>query len=323
MSVFLYAVVQEGGVKNQGEFLSEYSVFFLFFATYYAFNYLINDYFDKEADRKAGKPKVIQSVPDRVTLLALSALFLLGTVSLWIREEYAPKMIAVSLLVYLLGISYSVKGLRMKERGLWGLTVSAFAQRNSPVLLASVMKNMDLLSFWLWMTISFANGLRYILIHQLLDRENDRKAGLHTFVSDKRAGISAAVLTCFFLEILSLLLLFWRVLSVPLTWVLIASYLSLCVLNADFLTHVTKQSWLYSFGNVPLEDFYNLFLPLILTAALSCASDMYGLLLVTVIYLFPTMRRKLGMPFMDVRIRLQKAVTRFQDGKEREKMRKF
>lgn len=301
MAIFLHGSLQGGAGWTNREFALTCLVFFLYFLTYFAFHYLINDFFDREADRLAGKKKVILSVPGPVVAASLAALFLAGNLPLWCLAGFRPQVIGVSLAAYLLGVSYSVKGLRMKERGIWGLIVSSFAQRNSPVLLLAVLMPLDSRVFWCWMVISFVNGLRYILIHQYIDRENDRKANIHTFVGDHMKSIGAAIWAALLTELAALAVLFSDLRTQPLLWLFLAAYLVLFFLNRNFVEEVLHQSFFYSFVNVPLEDLYNVYLPLILAVCCVRERGLYLLGAAVVLYLWIPLKKKWGMPVMAVR----------------------
>lgn len=55
----------------------KFFLYFIYLATFLSFSYLINDFSDMEADKKAGKKKVIFDVDKRVTTFVL---ILLGSV---------------------------------------------------------------------------------------------------------------------------------------------------------------------------------------------------------------------------------------------------
>lgn len=296
MAVCLYAMVFEPQTIRKQNMIMWYAAYFVFCVTYFAVNYLINDYSDIEEDRNAGKRKVIQSVDPRMTLFLLIVLPIGSVFELFAASNYSIFTFAMSVGVYLLGISYSVKGIRMKERGIWGLIFSSFAQRNTPVLITFSFLNMRLDHFTCWMLLCFVNGLRYILIHQYQDMENDEKVGIHTYVLDRNVSIKKGIFTFIIIELLALIWLFadeWEV-------ILIAGivYLGICFLNWRFTEKVLHVSYFYSYACVPMEDLYNVFIPLMLSVVYVVNSGYYLLLVVSILYLIVPFCKKIYMPAM-------------------------
>lgn len=130
----LYALLFEKQRVQMNYYFGWYGAYILFCIIYFSFNYLINDYSDIEEDQAAGKQKVIMRVNKKVTLGVLIILPIVGIIVLYVASERELSVLIMGIVVYFLGISYSIKGIRMKERGIWGLIFSSFAQRNTPVL---------------------------------------------------------------------------------------------------------------------------------------------------------------------------------------------
>lgn len=298
MAIGLYAFLYESQTLEKRNLIMWYVAYFVFCVIYFAFNYLFNDYSDMEADLKAEKKKVIQNVNRRYTLMVLSVLPVIGTLELFIATGYNLATLIVSIVVYFLGMSYSAKGIRMKEKGIWGLVVSAFAQRNTPVLIIFSFLSMRLDHFICWMLISFVNGIRYILIHQYIDRENDKKTGIHTFVSDRNISIKKGIWCSLVLETVSVIWLFlveWNMMVV--VGIL---YIGICILNWKFTENVLKESYFYSYACVPLEDLYNVFIPLLLTCGYALESGYYLLIPLSALYLAVPFCKKIYMPMMSL-----------------------
>lgn len=272
-----------------------YGAYFLFFFAYFAFNYLFNDFCDMESDQKAGKVKVVQKVRRPVVLAALGALAAVGTIPLWIVMRFRVSCVVMSVAVYLLGMSYTAPGIRLKEKGVWGVIVSSFAQRNSPILMLAVIVGMKPSVFVLWMVLVFVNGLRYILIHQYIDRENDSISGTHTFVRDQSLSIRNAVRISLVIECGCCLWLFRSELTRPGFWGIVLCYLGICFLNRIFAEKIVHQSYLYSFACVPLEDLFNLYIPFLLTLSVSRQQGLWMLSVLTALYLAVPFIRRMGM----------------------------
>lgn len=291
MAAYLYLCCYESAAYSP----AVYGAYFLFFVAYFAFNYLFNDFCDMESDKKAGKIKPVHSVGRPYVCGALTALALAGTFPLWALTGMKFSCVAMSILVYALGMSYSSRWTRLKEKGIWGVIVSSFAQRNSPVLMLLTVADMSAGTFFCWMVLVFVNGLRYILIHQYLDRENDSAAGTHTFVSDRNISIRKAVITALVIESICCLWLFRTEMSRGLFWVLVLCYLGLCVLNRIFAEKIARQSFFYSFVCVPYEDLFNLYIPFLLTLKLALGQQTWLLPVLTTLYLAAPFVRRMGM----------------------------
>lgn len=296
MTVCLYALVFEQQTIEKQNMIIFYAAYFIFCVIYFAVNYLINDYSDIEEDIKAGKKKVIQSVDRRITRLLLIVLPIAAVFELFAATNYSIATLVMSIVVYLLGISYSVKGIRMKERGIWGLIFSSFAQRNTPVLITFSFLNMRIDHFICWMLVCFVNGLRYILIHQYQDMENDKKVGIHTFVSDRNLSIKKGIFIAIIIELLALFWLFVNEWEEDLIIGII--YAGICFLNWRFTEKVLHVSYFYSYACVPMEDLYNVFIPLILSVVYAVNSGYYLLLAVSILYLVVPFCKKTYMPVM-------------------------
>ncbi len=264
----------------------------LFNSVFLAFGYLINDVADWEVDQKAGKKKIIHQMSKK-TAISITCMTAAAGVVLILAVSHNWITVFTLSIIYFFGASYSAPPFRFKEKGVWGLIVSSAAQRCFPMLLIPVLTdtNPDFY-FWLWFLLSFIVGLRYILVHQYLDAENDRKAGVHTFAESHMNVIAVMIQICFLLELIMLVILMQPLvkLNFAITAVLVV-YALISFIRAKGSKAVFGQCGLYSFDQVPLEDFYNLILPLILICILMVTDLKWGILLIVwlVILLRPTM----------------------------------
>jgi 4-hydroxybenzoate polyprenyltransferase len=148
---------------------------------------VLNDWTDIDEDRSGGKSNRIAGKPRWLPLLLVLVTGVVGwVVALWLR----PGM--TGLVLYfctsLVFILYSVPPFRLKVRGVWGILADAAGAHTLPALFAivTISTAMDIRINPAWLTLatiwSFAYGLRGILWHQISDYENDRRAGVHTFV---------------------------------------------------------------------------------------------------------------------------------------------
>jgi 4-hydroxybenzoate polyprenyltransferase len=155
-----------------------------------AYGYVVNDCFDVESDRRAGKTNQMASWPvwRRVALVA-AILFVGWTPAVVVG--YAPLACILLAVDFLLPTIYSTPPVRLKERGVWGVLSDAAAAHLVPVLfLASVFlappgvvnreTTLLTLAAAFWYSIV---GLRGILNHQIVDREKDVASGVTTMVT--------------------------------------------------------------------------------------------------------------------------------------------
>lgn len=240
-------------------------ILLLFYSIFLSFGYIINDYSDIEVDKKAGKNKVIHRFPHWLALLfvILTALIGFGIILVFKRNI---TILILLLIIYFFGMSYSAKPFRFKEKGVLGLIVSSSAQRCFPLILVFTIQEVP--QPWiiiLWIVLSFIVGLRYILVHQYIDMENDIKSGVQTFALKKEKAVKIMIPIVFSLEIILITILYIP-LCIQQTWIIgfLVFYIVLSTIRWIGSQSVFGQKALYSFKQIPLEDFYNQYTPLIL-----------------------------------------------------------
>jgi 4-hydroxybenzoate polyprenyltransferase len=253
-----------------------------FGCAYLAFGYFINDYFDRDLDRAAGKQKAIQFLSDSTILILLTILGLFGSIiALMVIQN---KIIAVLFVAvaYFLGIYYSKPPIRFKERGVWGLAVASFAQRAVPVLLMFVMfQHYEFDSLFLLLLFALI-GLRWILVHQFIDLKNDQCSGISTFATQsgyKKQTIWLTKWVVFPLELVCLApLLYFTAVHLSIFWFLPILY-GLVVLANWFLWKDHDQPYRFTtFARQPLEDFYYVYWPLGLVLILAFRQPIFWFL---------------------------------------------
>ena len=154
-----------------------------FACLYLAFGYLINDYSDRETDRLAGKLKLIASLPAPAAVVLLCLLGLAGMAIPLFLIGNRVLALGLTAVAYFFAAFYSMPPVRFKERGVWGLVVSAVAQRSLPALIIFAAFDHFGLDSWLLFVLLALIGVRWILVHQLIDLQNDREAGVSTFAA--------------------------------------------------------------------------------------------------------------------------------------------
>lgn len=285
MGVFVYFLY----ICKTNEFLSLIGiiVFFLFVSAFMAISYIANDYSDLEVDKKAGKKKVIAGMKKWQIWLGFVAIFLLGTVPLVFYCQNKVFTIVLIIMIYFLGLAYSTLGIRFKEKGIWGLIECSFAQRCMPLMIIYVMipmDNMRLLLLCGWIVISFLDGLRYIIIHQIVDLENDLKSGVVTFVLQKRKNYRNLLVILCVAEIIGSVIILFPIMRdhIIIFGIIIIAFGILEYGIYKVLNVFAKKDWFCTFDSVPLEAFWNCGMPLMLGICM-CINNIYILIFIIIL----------------------------------------
>ena len=143
-------------------------------AVHCAFGYLVNEWGDREIDHIQGKTNVFRNTKPLSAKLMLTGLLALACISL--APFFHIKIVALLWACWVfLAWTYSLRPIRLKEHGLWGLFASTAAQWTFPVLLAFAV--FDQFGRWdmiaLAVTFSISGGTLEIG-HQRYDRQRDQ-----------------------------------------------------------------------------------------------------------------------------------------------------
>lgn len=155
-----------------------------------AYGHLVNDWFDIESDALSGKPNTLDGIsPGGRT--ALIAIFVISGFGLLLLIPGPSTLVWLLIADYLLPTIYSVPPVRLKNRGALGVLSDVLAAHLIPTLFvvvalgavtgeSSSASTALIVSACAW---SSCLGLRGILIHQAIDRNADRVAGLRTIAT--------------------------------------------------------------------------------------------------------------------------------------------
>ncbi len=153
---------------------------------------LINDLTDREIDQGAGKERWITALPSPAGILV--PVFLLGSgVLALIAAGGGPLVLGAYGASLILGILYSLKPVRFKERGVWGIIAYPLS---AGILHAVVPWTLFRPAFWL-LPLLFAavvgDKLVQILFHQVVDFDSDSAGKIKTFavISGRRRAALA------------------------------------------------------------------------------------------------------------------------------------
>jgi protein O-GlcNAc transferase len=278
-----YAALSQPGPS--GRLQAEMVLLLATLCIYAAFGHLVNDFSDREADRVAGKRNALATLSEQKARVLV---FVAAGTGIVLAPPYwqQPGVIVTLIAAYALAALYSLPPLRLKERGAAGLVAAAAAQRTLPCLVVFSAMN-----FWDWTAVALCvlntlTGVRYIVVHQILDAHDDVRAGTDTFATTHDADFLRAVLRrwVFPLELVSLasaILLMGS--TVPAVWGLALVYAAWLVVRRR-----RQPQWRMSPVSYSLfADLYYGFWPLLLAMVLALNDPaLIGALIFTIVWLF-------------------------------------
>lgn len=235
----------------------------VFFASFFSFGYFLNDHFDKSVDMIACKENVMSHLPNWQQMLALTCALSTSLVAFFPFYQYSSAT-TLLFLSYLSSILYSTPPFRLKEKGLLGIVCASLVQRVLPVLIVFSIFGHFGFDALIFAVFSFLLGLRWILVHQLLDRNKDIQAKVETFVAIRTPERTySLMLFLFALEIASAMALVGTItyhtslllVPLPITYLLYELYLYPLWKRFGF------KRMLCSYDFAPLADFYFFWLP--------------------------------------------------------------
>ncbi|MBW8010810.1 MAG: hypothetical protein FVQ83_06140 [Chloroflexi bacterium] len=262
-----------------------------------AYGHIINDVFDIDEDRRAGKPNIMAD-RNKFERGFLSLTLLLTGFTPWLWIDFGPGAAAVLAANYLLPTIYSIPPVRLKERGVWGIISDASGAHAVPTLFifiamitvtsASIDESFPLVvtaTSW-----AFFVGLRGILLHQLWDRANDMRAGAETLAArlNPLEIRRFAVGVIFPIEMLAFGAVIW-VISPFAPWALytVVLYAIYDLLKYKFILKIPFDPLpISTSAYFPPHGLYVVWIPIVLTASLAAQDPRYLLVLILQVSLF-------------------------------------
>jgi len=215
-----------------------------------AFGYSLNEACDRVQDERAGRA-------NRATALSTTgiAVFLGVTATAAVASSLLWSNGIVVVAGLLLAAAYSAPPVRLKERGALGVVAGAAAQWMLPVLaIADGVTSIPVV------LLSFAVGVRWMLVHQAGDAAADRRAGVRTYgAASTHVG---TVLRCTFAAELALLAFAFATLGTRAVPAIVALLSALAWRRA-----VPLVERLEGFADAPLAVYYFCLLPAFLAFA--------------------------------------------------------
>ncbi len=162
-------------------FVIDFILFIVFATIHSALGYVVNDWGDREIDRLHGKSNAFENLSHVQGLRALAVLLTMAFLS-GLPFVQRPMVLPLWIGWAFFALAYSLKPLRLKERGAWGLGVSSLAQWTLPILLTfAAMRRFghwDMIVFAIANTVS---GATLEVAHQRYDRTRDLSTQTATF----------------------------------------------------------------------------------------------------------------------------------------------
>ena len=239
------------------------------FATYVS---LINDFTDREDDRRAGKPNRLAALSTATGTTLIGASVFLGALLFW-RFADRPTVFVTYLAGWIAYSLYSLPPFRLKARAAFGAAADAIGAHFVPALLALFLAQPSAsdLSQFAWILVvavwSGAYGIRGIIWHQLLDEENDRVSGVNTFVIRHPGAIRPLVRNILFPAEMVALTAMLVMVGAPVTVFALAAYAFFVIAR---LNRFEQQAVIVISGPrsiLVLNEYYEVFLPLALLVA--------------------------------------------------------
>ena len=247
---------------------------------YASFGYVINSLSDRKVDLMAGKPNSLGEISNAGALTIVWAVIAASILTTHLLFADRPALVSLIVFSYATAAFYSLPPIRLKEHGVLGLLASAAAQRTLPVVIVfSAMQVWDVAAIGLC-TLSTLIGLRFIIVHQILDEKADLVAGVRTVatidgVSILERGLKRYI---FPLEILNLVLVL-VLMSTKMPAIGIVSILYICWFATQML--VFKNDERLSIKSYYLfSEFYNFYWPMTLATILFLNNERFWMIFV-------------------------------------------
>ena len=251
----------------------------------------VNELTDRADDAAAGKRNRAADRPRSVAALLVVTVGA-GLTFAWLWSDDTA-LLSCYLAVWLAFALYSIPPFRLKKRGLPGVLCDAAGEQMFPALAAvfiacrgaqSVVGGAWVSSVTVW---ALAFGLRGIVWHQLRDVENDRAAGVRTFVSrHPRAAGGIGAFVFFPLELGAFAAMLWQIGGAwPAAFLLLYSFYAIRSTRRGHMAPVIVAPKPSAF--IILQDFYTDLFPVALLIAASIRDPRDLVVLAVHLLLFP------------------------------------
>lgn len=255
---------------------------------------VINDITDLEEDIASGKSNRVQQIPKQYRWIIPGICVLLGFVFGYFLY---PDILScfLYLLSWIVFSLYSIKPVRLKNRGIWGVLADGCGSHvfTSLLMVASMSYMTNQQIDWVWFSAvgiwALTYGLRGILWHQFSDRENDLKVNLNTYASkinpDEFKNKSKLLI---YTELTALAVMLYKI---DLLIAIIGLMIYLLLIFLRYKINKTQIIIILKSNDQPFQilmaDYYQMLFPLSLLVAASYMDYLNISVLAVHIFLFP------------------------------------
>ena len=165
--------------------------------------FLLNDYYDKKVDLKAGK----SNLAEKANSYFIGFIVLLGfSVSFFLGNRISENAGILLLVQFVALLAYSHPRIRLKSKPIFGIIADSIYAYIIPVLLLFVVYKIEIADpkYLAFLLFNFSIGLRDILLHQKKDELNDLKSGINSFAIRYKSKVNTLVYISEFTASLSL-----------------------------------------------------------------------------------------------------------------------
>lgn len=305
LAAFMYFYYLDIKQYSGNQFLERFIAYMLYISMFLAFSYVINDFSDIEVDRKAGKHKIISELPIPVIIGSMILMMGIGICPLLLIVKNRIAYLLLSAFIYLAGAAYSIHIFRFKEKGVVGLLECSIAQRCFPLIPLFFIVKVPMLFFWIFQLISFVNGIRYLLIHQNIDYENDLKSGVVTLATSGKINYKMLIKLSLSIETILVIFLFVQLSLISKLGIIIGFlYVVFELIIGTVVVKYIKADWIGSFICVPYEDLYNIIIPVFLAVLLAIKSPI-NILVVCMLAIITVNSFKRKLSFINIFLQIK------------------
>lgn len=255
---------------------------------------VINDITDLDEDVASGKSNRIQQIPKQLRWIIPAICVLMGFVFGYFLY---PDLLSCFLYFssWIIFSLYSIKPIRLKNRGIWGVLADGCGSHvfTSLLMVSSITFITKGSIDWVWFSAvgvwSLMYGLRGILWHQFSDRENDLKVNLNTYASKiEPEKFKSNSIILLIVELLALTILLYKI-KLPIVFTGLILYFLLVFLRYK----INKTQVIIILKNngqtfqIIMADFYQMFFPISILVA-ACSINISNIIVMVIhIFLFP------------------------------------
>lgn len=262
--------------------------------------YVINDLYDIEADRKAGKRNPFDNKPAFFKTGVIAVLTIVAIIPWYFLKSdlYIWLALAFQMLLF---IVYAHPITRLKEKSVWGPVCDALYGHAVPVIIACLtyqqyLKQLPYSPVWFFGSLflwQFFKGMRNIFLHQLEDYENDMRSGVLTLTTERgQNNIYQKILYIIIpLEVIALFAFFLSITrAFPEIWIYFLVFMVLNIYGHGLFRNVQWHPKIYSANTYIyfLNNFYEVYFPCYFIILCIIKSPVSVWMLLIHILLFPS-----------------------------------